>query len=182
VTLDDFKKQIQRLKSTWGDRHYTVERVGLLWREHKYTPKDLFKKAVDALILNSKYAPLGKDIYIAVSKAKEKAWDHFKEGQYIDTSKVTINTEAGKLLKDYFKGNIGKEFKDQAMTLADNLDKTINHQCYFCEGDGFIVARHRKENWRKSFKCVCPLANTMHLKAKWDDNMVDDWEPLKKGL
>lgn len=58
MTFDDFKQQIGRLSSVYGDRHYPIERSEQIWNRFKFANINLFTEVVDELIADSAHAPM----------------------------------------------------------------------------------------------------------------------------
>jgi len=58
MNLNEFERQMDRLKSVYGDKAYPDERAELIWKEMRYLPVHQFEEIVGEMIASSAQAPM----------------------------------------------------------------------------------------------------------------------------
>jgi len=79
MKIDEFKSEIQRLSNNYGERHFSQEKVNLLWQLYKNETLQNFHRAVDHMILNTPRPPLLKDFSSGIAKAREHSVKRYKQ-------------------------------------------------------------------------------------------------------
>ena len=69
---DDYIKQIERLRSTFGEKKFPKEMVKTMWWRLKGYSDHIFSNAVDSLICEAKFPPKLSEIIDHCNQAKNK--------------------------------------------------------------------------------------------------------------
>jgi hypothetical protein len=77
----EFRKELERLISTYGKAYYSDERVKLIWKEVGMLPASSFESIVEHLISESRQAPLIPEIRERAARAREFLWKEQKAEQ-----------------------------------------------------------------------------------------------------
>lgn len=96
-----FEMQIQRLKTTFGDRPYSEPRVELIWKKFHIIDNSVFELAVNNLISNSRYAPLvydfDQELAGQMTDAKQNRIDKITQGKHChacnNTGRVSVQQD-----------------------------------------------------------------------------------------
>jgi hypothetical protein len=89
MTSECFAKQVDRLKSTYGEKNYSPERVKTLFRRLSGWSDDDFATAVENLIVKARSAPLGEELLEEMELVKkQKQADYYN---YLGKSKSPMD-------------------------------------------------------------------------------------------
>lgn len=91
MTLVEFRTQLQRLTSQFGQTNYSEERVRLIFQEVSSLEVGQWKNIVDRLIAESRFPPLLPDIREAMSLEREKKWRHEKAQHQKDAEEFFVS-------------------------------------------------------------------------------------------
>lgn len=76
MTNDQFQFQMHRLESAFGERHFPLERLELIWGLVAWMGLGQFSCVVDHMLSTMRYAPLPKDFKEASILEKKKAFEN----------------------------------------------------------------------------------------------------------
>lgn len=101
MTEDQFKHQIQRLESTFGEKNFDLERLDLIKSEVMFLELGEFSRIVSQFIANLRSAPLPKDFKEAVMAFKRSRGDDPRSRPEIYRPDFSNDGLAQALRKDY---------------------------------------------------------------------------------
>jgi len=173
MTADEFKFQIERLKTCFNPAAFPAERVKLIWRECGSFEVYEFRQMIDELIADSRYAPTMKEFRAHATKLREKkirierdrerqSAQAFFAGQirFKDEDKKT----AMQMIMKRINGEMGDEEWRQCQELLREAAKggTRPPRCQLCGDEGEIVAWKNQHQY--SFKCDCEAGRALGVK------------------
>lgn len=103
MSKDFFNGQISRLKGTYGDKAFPAERVAMYWERYQNLEALDFKRAIDSIIANNRYAPMGQDFDDALVepmlRLKIKQSENLTKGNFCqgcnNTGRVSVRLKPG---------------------------------------------------------------------------------------
>jgi hypothetical protein len=107
--MQDFDKQIERLKSAFGERPFDPERIKIIWREVGHFPPDWFRMTVDEFLSHRgpNQPPLPADFANVVSQQREFEWQREKSKNASSAEQFWTEAPRG------FFDSIFKQFKKE---------------------------------------------------------------------
>lgn len=186
MTLEAFTKQVERLKSTFGERHYTEERALALYHELKGTFNEReFEVTVSYLILNARHAPLLPEFQEAKSKLEQERRERDRmaaqpvqaigslDGVPSDGVDREFVALCKRTLSDYTTGKLTKAQFAQACDLLDDAALSIQKAksaapCPSCAKTG-LVFRTTKDGYSIMFRCECSAGQLQPREFVWRD-------------
>lgn len=126
-----FQTQVNRLVSTYGETHYKIERIEIIWREVKDLSDSWFSKTIDKLIGESRFAPLMPEFREEISRERDRGWATEKvhhDNQSQDFFQDTIPSEEKKIICQMIRQignpNMSEAEKESIRSSLNNLVKT----------------------------------------------------------
>lgn len=127
MTLDNFKTQMDRIKEQFGEKHYSKERLNIIWNSLRNTRDELFVAACDELIANKNQAPVLKDFIDSMSRAERAERELRINSQrmiepVIDFTPDTELAEfCNQVIKDTLAGRLTPEQRAEADKFIDSM-------------------------------------------------------------
>lgn len=87
----EFGKEIERIKRTFGDKYYPQDRIDLIWLGVKDFSAHWFKYFIDQLISTSRQAPMVVDFIEAAKAERERMWRDSKSREAFSFDKWLTN-------------------------------------------------------------------------------------------
>jgi len=185
MNLQEFQIQIDRLKQTFGEKAFPVERVKLIYAEGRDYPAVIFKQIVDKLIGECRFAPTLKEFRAAYSEFREKLntkqkTKHANEAKnFWDKS---LPNEEVNMIMDAIKKRVSGDISDEKWKsfmgtlkhMRDNLDGP--NQCP-CRGEGVVMAMSRQKGGLFAFRCFCKRGKAVGYSfPRWHVGLSREYE------
>lgn len=138
MTARKFAEQLDRLKSTYGERNYPAERVAILHNAVKSQSDEWLESAVTHFIGNNRQAPMLKEFIDEIEDSKRRNLEYSRRGgsgspvEVLKRVAVTAENKefarfCVKALEEKLSGRITREqFFNEVMPM---IDDTANRLC-----------------------------------------------------
>lgn len=168
MSLEEFNSIFKKIEDTFGTQNYPSTRKKLFWDEFSFEDSEDFACAVDTLIKNNKFAPMGEDFRTEIAFAKEKKYyqkkKFFSSTSDLPASEMSIQDDDRKMLfgeimrraNGIMPDHEWEGFKTILHQMTNQLNKTV---CRLCKGKGVVTS---KANY--AFKCVCVIGKNDNRK------------------
>lgn len=115
MSPSEFNVEMNRLVSQFGKAAYSPERANIIWNEVRSVEGRVFKRIVDELIGNSRYAPLISDFREKLALDRERSWGNEKK-QYAqdayDWANCTLVPEETKIVCQAIVARVRRKMSD----------------------------------------------------------------------
>jgi len=91
----EFTHQVDRLKSSFGEKNYPAERIKILWDELRHQDAAWMNKVVTRLIGESRFPPLLPEFRDALAIQRERGWNTEKQQMARSASEAFRMWESG---------------------------------------------------------------------------------------
>jgi hypothetical protein len=157
----EYKQQIARLRSVYGDRNYPDERVMVLWGEVKEFPFFWFKKIVDRFIGESLKPPMLPEFRTEAAKERERQREKEKTDER-KTGKEFLGQVYGpeevqtiaSMIKRRLQGKVDDVVWNEFMAQIDS-SRFEDSLCMSCEDSGLIF-KTNDSGIESVCRCKCP--------------------------
>lgn len=184
-----FLKQIERLRTQYGDKTYSKERVALFWKAFQHTEETVFVEAMDDLIANRRLAPMLEDLEKAVRESKNRDSERRNRSAALPVDFVETLQDAQKRTQDpqvrefasrcvgYVKDltavppRLNRRQFEEACDLLDQTAEIMNpRNCSKCS-EGYVFVEV-KPGYEAVYRCHCAKGRVRQSEIRWSDGTI----------
>lgn len=161
----EFKTQVQRLASVFGDKYYHAERVKILWDEIKHQDFRWFEKIITKFISDSNNPPAIIDFRTEISIEREKLHNLDKK-KFADEARLFFGSsytqgDAHNMIAYMIEriknpNSILDQDWDNFVLMLKNVadeSKFNKTQCRVCESTGLVFKT--VDDYERVYECQC---------------------------
>lgn len=174
---ETYVKQIDRLKSNFGERYFGKEKVEIFWAEVKYLNDADVERLTTDLIADCRGVPTRKDLRDKIAELRLVRHENQKKeaSKYLGPSLAPeIAFKGMQFIGKVLSNSIPQESIDKFTTAIKAAQKT----CKFCNSTGIIFAKSKNEKYDSfAFKCMCLAGKEAEENyPKWSSEFSEKYE------